>query len=75
VVGRGPKPERIVYPSEDDPYTEKGRFILYVAGRYDELRLRMTSRSPRRLRRFLRDYAGSTGGLPHSVSFWRTPWR
>lgn len=75
VMGRDPKPERIVYPSEDDLCTEKGRFVLYVAGRHDELRMRMVSQSPRRLRRFARDFIKFQGGAPHSISLWRTPWR
>jgi len=75
VVGKGSKPKRMVYPSEDVPCTERGRFVLYVAGRRDELRLRMTSQSPRRLRRFLRDFVKSQGGAVWSTNYWRTPWR
>ena len=55
-------------------YTEKG-FLLYVAGRRDELRIRGPTDSERRMRRFLRDYAKSRGGLPHNVSLRTTPWR
>ena len=75
VMGGGPKPKRIVYPSEDDPCTEKGRFVLYVGGRSDELRMRMTSQSPRRLRRFLRDFVKSQGGAVWSLNYWITQWR
>ena len=75
VMGRGPKHKRIVYPSEGDPCTERGRFVLYVAGRRDELRFRMVSQSPRRLRRFTRDFVKFQGGAPHSLCLWRTPWR
>ena len=75
VMDGGPKPKRMVYPSEDAPCTEKGRFVLYVAGRYDELRFSMASQSPRRLRRFARDFIKFQGGAPHSISLWRTPWR
>ncbi|MBA7494750.1 hypothetical protein ES702_05327 [subsurface metagenome] len=75
VVGGGPKPKRIIYPSMDDPCTEKGRFVLYVAGRRGELRLRMASQSPRRLRRFLRDFVKSRGGAVWSTNYWRTLWR
>jgi len=74
IKGRGARPRNVVYPREGDRCTEKG-FSLRTAGRYDELRLYAPSESPRRLKRFLRDYARSRGGLPHSVSFWRTPWR
>jgi len=74
IKGRGARPRNVVYPREGEGCTEKG-FSLRVAGRRDELRLYAPSKSPRRLRRFLRDYARSKGGLPHSVSFWRTPWR
>lgn len=75
VVGKGSKPKRMLYPSMDDPCTEKGGFVLYVAGRRDELRLRMPSQSPRRLRRFLRDFVKFQGGAVWSISYWRTLWR
>jgi len=74
VVGRGARPKNVVYPRAGDPCTEP-RFMLYVAGKRDELRLMAPFRSERRLRRFIRDYAKSMGGLPHSVSFWRSSWR
>ena len=74
IKGRGARPRNVVYPREGDRCTEEG-FSLRIAGKYGELRLYAPSESPRRLKRFLRDYAKSTGGLSHSVSFWRTPWR
>ena len=72
--GRGARPRNLVYPREGDRCTEEG-FSLRTAGRSEELRLYAPSESPRRLKRFLRDYAKSTGGLPHSISFWMTSWR
>ena len=73
-LGQGPRPRAVVYPRKGDRCTETG-FHLYVAGRGDELRLRVPTGSERRMRRFLRDYVKSRGGAPSSVSFWRTPWR
>ena len=52
-------------------YIEKG-FLLYVADRRDELRIRGPMDSERR---FLRDYAKSRGGLPCTVRYWTTHWR
>jgi len=74
VTDKGACPKSPVYPRSGDPCTEKG-FLFYVAGRGDELRVRIPTSSERRMRRFLRDYVRSRGGAPHSVTFWRTPWR
>jgi len=74
IKGRSVRSGNVVYPREGDRCSEEG-FSLSVVGRHDELRLYTPSESPRRLKRFLRDYAKSTGGLPRSVSFWRVPWR
>jgi hypothetical protein len=46
-------------------------FILYQKTP-KELRLRAPTPSPRRLRRFLRDYARNQGGKPSTVTWWIT---
>lgn len=63
----GVRPRQVVY--------ERDGFCLYVAGRRDELRLRLPSGSERRLRRFLRDFCRSRGGSPYSLQFYIQPWR
>ena len=68
VLGKGgPTPKKIVY--------EQDRFLLYLAGRGSELRIRIPTTSERRLRRFLRNYVCSIEGSPWSTNFWFTPWR
>jgi len=68
VLGKsGPKPKQVVYGQD--------KFLLYVAGRRDELRIRIPTTSKRRLRRFLRNYVCSVGGSPWSTNYWFTPWR
>jgi len=70
----GGRPKEVMYPASGDPCTERG-FTLYLAGRRGELRLRVPSESPRRLRRFLRDWVKHEGGGVWSVNMWVTPWR
>lgn len=67
--GRSPQ---TVYPNPGDPCSENGYF-LYVSG--GNLKLRTPSPSPRRLRRFIRDYVRFSGGRLESVSIWTVPWR
>jgi len=72
IKGRGQRSKNIVYPKPGDLCTEP-RFRLYQVK--DELRLRMPGESPRRLRRFLRDWTRQQGGLLWTVNIWTTPWR
>jgi len=50
----------------------KHRFRLYVRG--EKLLIQIPKRG-RLLKRFLRDFAKSSGGLPRTLSFWFTPFR
>jgi len=73
IQGKGQKPKGVIYPKPGDPCTEP-RFMLYQAGRLDELRLWAPSSSQRRLRRFLRDFVCQQGGLVWTTNYWTTPW-
>jgi len=57
--GKGPTPNIVFGRDGFKLYRGKG-----------ELRLRVAPGSGRRLRRFLRDYAKSQGGEPHTVRYW-----
>ena len=65
---------KLVDGKSQDILFEKNGFILYVAGFDDELRICVPKRG-RLLRRFLRDYSKSQGGLPRSVDFWFNPFK
>lgn len=53
---------------------QKDGFLLYHTRR-GNLMIQAPSRSPRRIRRFLRDYAKTQDGKPQTVSFWISPFK
>ena len=70
VRGEGGRPKGIIYP-KDEPCTER-RFYLYKKA--GELRLFSPTPSPRRLKRFCRDYVRFNGGEPNSSMIFVVPW-
>ena len=68
---------RIVYSTKKvkGSMFKKDGFALYH--RYGELRIRMPHKlyQGRRLRRFLKDFVKSMGGIPRTIDFWIVPYK